>query len=307
MKVPTLGTSVFEPVAYSGNNAAEVNVTSAVNAPSFSLTQQRNNASWQNHVYDRLRGNNKRLRTSSTGAEVSANGVFLQNGITLAASDDNNTSGVNYINYFFQRAPSFFDEVCYTGDGSNPLVLNHNLGAVPDMIIVKSRSAVGNWWSYQSALGKDKYILLNTSSLASTNADSWGSSGPTSTQFTVNFGAVNTASVTYVAYLFATCAGVSKVFSYTGNGSSQTINCGFTAGSRFVMIKRTDSTGDWYVWDSARGIVAGNDPHLSLNDTAAEVTTDDSVDTDNTGFIVNQLAATNVNVTSATYIGLAIA
>jgi len=73
------------------------------------------------------------------------------------------------------------------------------------------------------------------------------------------------------------------------------------------MIKRTDSTGDWYVWDSARGIVAGNDPHLSLNDTAAEVTTDDSVDTDNSGFIVNQLSATNVNVTSATYIFLAIA
>ena len=73
------------------------------------------------------------------------------------------------------------------------------------------------------------------------------------------------------------------------------------------MIKRTDSTGDWYVWDSARGIVAGNDSHLSLNTTAAEVTTDDSVDTDNTGFIVNQLAATNINVSSATYIYLAIA
>jgi hypothetical protein len=73
------------------------------------------------------------------------------------------------------------------------------------------------------------------------------------------------------------------------------------------MIKRTDSTGDWYVWDSARGIVAGNDPHLSLNTNAAEVTTDDSVDTDNSGFIVNQVAATNVNVTSATYIFLAIA
>jgi hypothetical protein len=119
--------------------------------------------------------------------------------------------------------------------------------------------------------------------------------------------ATNNSGDTYVAYLFATCAGVSKVGSYTGNGSSQTIACGFTAGSRFVLIKRTDSTGDWYVWDSARGIVAGNDPHLSLNDAAAEVTTDDSVDTDNSGFIVNQDAATNVNVTSATYIFLAIA
>ena len=118
---------------------------------------------------------------------------------------------------------------------------------------------------------------------------------------------VNTSGRTYVAYLFATCAGVSKVFSYTGNGSSQTINCGFTGGARFVLIKRTDNTGDWYVWDSARGIVSGNDPHLSLNTTAAEVTTDDTIDTDSTGFVVNQVSATNVNVSSATYIGLAIA
>jgi len=98
-----------------------------------------------------------------------------------------------------------------------------------------------------------------------------------------------------------------KVFSYTGNGSSQTINCGFTGGARFVLIKRTDSTGNWTVFDSARGIVAGNDPALYLNSTAAEVTTIDAVDTDSSGFIVNQDTTLNLNVNNATYIGLAIA
>ena len=118
---------------------------------------------------------------------------------------------------------------------------------------------------------------------------------------------MNYLAATYVTYLFATLPGVSKVGSYTGNGGTQTINCGFTTGSRFVLIKRTDSTGDWFVWDSTRGIVASNDPHLSLNTTAAEVTTDDSIDPDNSGFIVNQVAATNINVTSATYIFLSFA
>ena len=94
--------------------------------------------------------------------------------------------------------------------------------------------------------------------------------------------------------------------SYTGDGTSgKVINAGFTSSARFVMIKRTDSTGDWFVWDSTRGIVAGNDGHLSLNTTAAEVTTDDSIDTDSSGFVVNQVAATNINVTDATYIYLA--
>lgn len=126
---------------------------------------------------------------------------------------------------------------------------------------------------------------------------------PTSSVFTVGTdGSVNANTATFVTYLFATSPGISKVGSYTGNGSSQTINCGFTTGARFVLIKRTDSTGDWFVWDTARGIVSANDPHLSLNTTAAEVTTDDSIDPDTSGFIVNQVAATNINVNGATYV-----
>lgn len=59
---------------------------------------------------------------------------------------------------------------------------------------------------------------------------------------------------------------MSKVGSYTGNGSSQTINCGFSNGARFFLVKRTDNTGDWWVYDSARGIVAAADPALALNE-----------------------------------------
>jgi hypothetical protein len=43
-----------------------------------------------------------------------------------------------------------------------------------------------------------------------------------------------------------------------------------------------------------------------MNTLAAEVTTDDTIDPDTSGFIVNQLAATDVNITSATYIFLAL-
>ena len=159
---------------------------------------------------------------------------------------------------------------------------------------------------YSQALGTGYYIRVNQTNAKFTDTGTyWNSTSPTTSVFSIGDGnGINGSGRTYVAYLFATKAGISKVGNYTGNGSSQTINCGFTSGARFVLIKRTDSTGDWYVWDSARGIVAGNDPHLSLNTTAAEVTTDDSIDPDNSGFIVNQLSATNINVTSATYIFL---
>jgi len=204
------------------------------------------------------------------------------------------------------------DAVCFTGnDGISSLTIPHNLGVSPELMIIKRRQSVDDWTVYHKDLGNTSYIFLNQTAAASSSSGAvfWNSTSPTSTGFTIGTaGYVNPpATQSAVAYLFATCPGVSKVFSYTGNGSSQTINCGFTGGARFVLIKRTDSTGDWYVWDTARGMVAGDDPHLSLNTANAEVTTDDSVDTASTGFIVNQVAATNVNVSSATYIGVAIA
>ena len=45
--------------------------------------------------------------------------------------------------------------------------------------------------------------------------------------------------------------GISKVGGYTGNGAdNRTIDCGFTSGARFVIIKRTDASAGWFVFDS---------------------------------------------------------
>jgi hypothetical protein len=95
-----------------------------------------------------------------------------------------------------------------------------------------------------------------------------GTINSTQYELKVDFGNVNGNGETYISYLFATLAGVSKVGSYTGTAADLNVDCGFSAGARFILIKRTDSTGDWYVWDSARGIVVGNDPYILLNSTA---------------------------------------
>jgi hypothetical protein len=145
---------------------------------------------------------------------------------------------------------------------------------------------------------------------AQTGETRFGSSTPTSTSFyvdAVTSGGTNGTSVTYVAFLFATCPGVSKVGSYTGTGTTKQIECGFTSGARFVLIKRTDSTSDWYVWDTVRGIVAGNDPYLLLNSTAAEVTNTDYIDSYSPGFELSSTAPAAINANGGTYIFLAIA
>ncbi len=107
--------------------------------------------------------------------------------------------------------------------------------------------------------------------------------------------------------MFASLDGISKVGTYSGTGNNVDVDCGFTAGARFVLIKRTDSSGDWYVWDTVRGIVAGDDPYLLLNSTAAEVTSTDYIDPLNSGFTVTSSAPAALNASGNTYLFLAIA
>jgi len=321
MKPPTVGTEVFSPVTYTGTGATRsLTAGFPIDLALFKVRDQTlTGFNW----FDRLRGTSPDLRSSGTFAELATTTEvtsFASNTqVTVGVSNDTNgtnANGYTYVLEAFKRASGFFDVVCYSGN-SIQTAYAHNLGVTPELIIVKNRTATGEDWPVWSPYGtQDNYwaAILNTGAAYAARGQSlWGAGSggiPVMTSTTFRLGtntAVNEIGYTYVAYLFATLPGVSKVGSYTGNGSSQTINCGFSGGARFVLIKRTDSTGDWYVWDTARGMVAGNDPHLSLNTTAAEVTTDDSVDTASSGFIVNQDAATNVNVNAATYIYLSIA
>jgi hypothetical protein len=173
---------------------------------------------------------------------------------------------------------------------------------------VKRRSATDDWWVYDAATGNTKYQVLNSTATPTTSSTAWNNTMPTSSVFSVGTGTpVNASAGTYVAYFFATVAGVSKVGSYTGNGSNQTINCGFTTGARFVLIKRTDTTGDWWYFNSAQGISSGNDPYILLNSTAKAVTGTNYVDTASTGFQVTAAAPAGMNANGGSYIFLAIA
>ena len=321
MKPPTSGTEVFTPITWTGNNTAR-KITGTASPPDLTLIRDRSDATGYSFVVnDRLRGFSNVLRTfwdnDETPGITSGISSFNMDGISLGTDTSNygyNKSPNPEIGLFLTRRPRFLDIVCYTGDGSGDRNVTHNLNAVPELLIYKRRNASGNWEVIANdTTGTAREYFLNFNSAGvNTGLPISGYFG-TPTTFKVGSSYLslgdgyNASGGTYVSYLFASCPGVSKVGSYTGNGSNQTINCGFSAGARFVLIKRTDSTGDWYVWDTARGIVSGNDAHLSLNTTAAEVTTDDSIDPDSSGFIVNQLSATNINVSSATYIFLAIA
>jgi hypothetical protein len=314
MKVPTIGTTVFSPLALN-------NSTGTTNTTNFPIDLQINAERGGVHatpVVDRLRGvvtvpaddTSVYSRTDSTAAEQPDTITRYWNNTGFETSLY--SSGVSSIYWNFRRAPSFFDEVCYNGDGTDNRAITHNLTVAPEFIIAKRRDGIGGWTCYCKYItgGASSRIILQSNAASVTSINDWAATNPTSTNFYISStgSAINNSGNTYASYLFSTCAGVSKVGSYTGNGTTQTIDCGFGAGgARFVLIKRTNSTGDWYVYDTARGMTLLTDPYLLLNSTAAETATLGSVTTVATGFAVDSTILAAINVNAGTYIFLAIA
>jgi hypothetical protein len=299
MKVPTTGTSVFSPNAVSGYPS-----TITTNFP-VDLVMYSRTSGGDGTMIDRLRGSTRTsartLKTFNTTAEGGSSSFGL--GLDSNVGYYNNYSDPD-IWWNFRRAPGFFDEVCYTGTGSTQTI-SHNLAATPELIILRARSITSDWLvshSYNiSAYGS----LQQNIAFAVYPAYPWNR---TSTTFqAINDTGASVSGATYVAYLFASAPGVSKVGSFTGTGATQVIDCGFTGGARFVLIKATSTTGNWLVWDSARGIVSGNDPYLALNSTAAEVTNTDWVDTAASGFELSNAGGNLANSSGVSYIFLAIA
>ena len=101
--------------------------------------------------------------------------------------------------------------------------------------------------------------------------------------------------------------GVSKVGSYIGSGANQTIDCGFTSGARFVLIKNADANRHWFIWDSQRGITSSADKYIALSLNSAQ-TTNASIDInpDNSGFTLVG-SHVNINTSGNEYIFYAIA
>ena len=172
-----------------------------------------------------------------------------------------------------------FDVVTWKGydpDGVRPIA--HNLGRVPEMIWMKARDYAGNWSVYHKGLNggtnPEQYnINLNNNSAEVDWAGAWADVAPTATHWTVGNDNAGNGTYNYIACLFASISGISKVGYYTGNGSSteRTITLGFQP--RFIMVRNTDTASDWEFLDTVRGWSSGSDDQrLWLNLTNAQDT-----------------------------------
>ena len=187
---------------------------------------------------------------------------------TNALMDSNSGWGVSSsstLQSWMWKRGQGFDVVTYKGTGSSQN-LSHGLGKSVEMGWIKCRSNGTTNWSVWHKDIPDKYILVNTTGIAQ-------SAGATRSVSSTHYEAFNwndegVSGRTYIAMLFASVDGISKVGSYVGQGSDLTVEFGFSP--RFLMVKRTDTAGDWNVFDTTRGLVSGADKELRLNNTSAQ-------------------------------------
>ena len=278
------------------------------------LAKNNNSSSGDWYLRDRLRGGSKYLNPNDPRAESSHsyNNEFDHMDGVYTTTALNNASSIGYS---FRRAPEFFDVVTYTGVSSSTVV-KHNLGVVPEMVWRKKRDASQGYYVWVSALSGSGNAQANgnfypTSGMGFANTQYYSGdtqfdniTPPTATQFTQ--GAFNSSGAKYVAYLFASVAGISKIGTYTGTGNNIDVNCGFSSGARFVMVKSA-SHGHFYIWDTTRGLVAGSDPYLWLGSNLGQTTGDDYIDPLSTGFTITSSGPTELNSSGVTYAFLAIA
>jgi hypothetical protein len=333
LPVPSIGATTatqankyFDAVTYSGSSSSQTVVNSGAFQPDLVWAKSRSNA-YNNILVDSLRGGNLLLISNSTAADTSSSGLatFVSNGITwIGGATGVNDTGVTYVDWMWKangsgstntagsitstvsaNTTSGFSVVTYTGTGATATV-GHGLGATPSMVIVKRRNSAEDWQVRHISIAAVNSIELNLTGGASSSPTTWNSTNPTSTVFSIGTDTqVNASGGTYVAYCFAPIAGYSSMGSYVGNGSTEGPFIFTGMRPAFVLVRRSDGSDDWYLFDNKRiGYNVRNEP-LYPNGNYAEGSGFNYIDLLSNGFKMRNNSYENVS--GANYIYAAFA
>ena len=276
----------FQTATYNGNGGANT-ITNDGNAnlqADWLWFKERSSTS-SHHIFDTSRGvggSGKALYPNSTDAEsadtaltsVNTDGFTLANtggfnengqtnvcwqwkcnGGTTATNTDGATNGYNTTVQANQTAGfSIVQWNAAFDQGNGRYNLGHGLGKTADFIIIKNRSASGDWYVHHKDIDDNDYLRLNLNNATSDTSARYTFYRPafTTSIFNVDYNNIVTQNHDYVAYVFATIQGYSKFGKYEGNGDNDGpfIHTGFKPA--WLMIKRIDQANNWWIIDTKR-------------------------------------------------------
>ena len=313
----------FQVATYSGTGSAQ-SITNDGNSnlqPDWMITKNRTGTT-DPMVNDSSRGVGTYLfanRTNAEATDIIDHTSFDSDGFSVSTGESVNDSGDTFVAWQWKanggttssntdgyltstvqaNTTAGFSIVLFTTDG-NTRTVGHGLGVKPSVIWIASRNVSGGFLVITDAMdGSMDYGTLRTTNALS----AIGYDAPTSSVFTYNDNNTNTQ----VAYCFAEKQGYSKFGQYIGNGNANGtfVYTGFKPA--FIMGKRANTTGNWFIVDSKRDIDNPADKRLFLNLTSAESTsTNNEVDLLSNGFKLRRNLIQS-NASGSTYFFMAFA
>ena len=258
--------------------------------------KSRSNAN-NNLLEDTVRGSTKRIFTNLTQAEDTGDLVtFGVNGFTLGNFNTSNTSAATYASWNFQTTHRVtgttnhgkaytchynpftgFTIIKYEGSGIAGHEIPHHLGRRLGFRVIKNLNSTNDW--LVGDVEQDKYLFLSTTSALMTGVGYHNNSS----DIVVNLGLLNNANnssgSSYIIYGWANSyfdeanklIGNYEVGVYQGTGASG--NKVTTRGKpAWIMFKRLDSTGNWYIVDNTRNTSDPRNSQLYPNLSGVEST-----------------------------------
>jgi hypothetical protein len=322
-------------VLYTGTGSTR-SVTGVGFQPDFVWIKDRTTA-YDHHLFDVVRGGGNSLYSNDTVVEntyptditFASDGFSIADGSAypqiylnkssdafvswnwLAGGSASSNSNGSITSSVSANTEAGFSIVTYTGNATAGATVGHGLSSTLEMYIVKSRSLATSWVTYHKDAAtspEDGYLVLNgTDTFFDTVV--WNDTAPTNSVFSLGGTGYssNNSGATYVAYCFHSVDGYSKVGSYTGNGSTNGpfVHLGFRPA--WVIIKRTDSSADWIMFDNKRDTENELTQFLYPNLSNSEATGSGVLDFVSNGFVLRNGGTSNRNAQNGSYIYLAFA
>ena len=288
-------TDFFKPKIYTGNGSTQ-SITGVGFQPDLNWIKSRS-ANENHNIVDAVRGDSGAntgyyyLSSNSSAAQASGTGNTLvssldADGFSIGNNDVVNTNSGGYVSWNWKangagssnedgsitstvsaNTTAGFSIVKYTGTGSADTI-GHGLGAVPKMIISKRLDTTSYWITYHEAIGNDKELYLNDTSAASPAANTWNSTTPTSSVWSVATDSNNTSGGSFISYCFADIKGYSKMGYFEGNldADGPFVYTGFKP--QFILLKNADNSAsgdEWFMEDAARSTYNPTGRKVSAN------------------------------------------